>query len=301
MPQPAVVNHDVHGLRREVNIDGPNTPVETKTVFTSIDDDTRTSIDNKRWFMWEPGDKIWVKNGGTWIESNPTDITSAQSKAKFVFDANLNDPAGYTVAYTGKNATSATTVTIANVQNQANWNDGSHIGVSGDCGVATAHKIPGGYQFRLAHKAAYLLIYPYMGVTGNYKLKKIEIFGDGQHIAGTFDFGPNVTGGGLANIPVSGTSKDSITLNLGTSELDLDNTVPDLSSTTATFNHCFIVIRTGHTSSPSTTPWRTPQARKSPSSKTRRHEIRCQRASATFVHELKDAMVTLPLYFLSTV
>ena len=71
----------------EVNIDGPNTPVETKTVFTSIDDDTRTSIDNKRWFMWEPGDKIWVKNGGTWIDSNPTDITSAQSKAKFVFDA----------------------------------------------------------------------------------------------------------------------------------------------------------------------------------------------------------------------
>ena len=278
----------------EVNIDGPNTPVETKTVFTSIDDDTRTSIDNKRWFMWEPGDKIWVKNGGTWIESNPTDITSAQSKAKFVFNENLTDPAGYTVAYTGKNATSATTVTIANVQNQTNWNDGSHIGVSGDCGVATAHKIPGGYQFRLEHKAAYLLIYPYMGVTGNYKLKKIEIFGDGQHIAGTFDFGPNVTGGGLADIPVSGTSKDSITLNLGTSGLDLDNTVPDLSSTTATFNHCFIVIAPG-------THELTFKYTVENSAGEEIAFIKDQEATKydangvyTFVHELKTRMVTHP-------
>ena len=236
----------------EVEIDDNNGGGKStaQTIFSSTDDDaTRTSIDNKALFYWEKGDKIWIDTGTGFEPSSQSDITTAkQARAKFVVDGNFIGNS-YKVLYTGytnndTTTTSYSTVTIAHQQTQKVWNDGSHLGTSGDCGTATAHKKPGGYQFSLEHKASYLIIYPYIdpSLSDSYTLEKIDIYADNDVIAGRYNFNFNT---GLAATPINGTGKSQITLNCGTSGFQLSNDVPDVTSTTNIPRHLFVVLAPG--------------------------------------------------------
>ena len=178
---------------------GQNIANSKQTIFLSGDDGaTRTSINNKRAFFWEKGDKIWIYDGSQWQQSTTSNIAAPKTpQAKFVLSGNYNEEE-YQLLYTGyANGDTATTqynkVTIADVQTQSAWNDGSHLGTSGDCGTATAYKQTNGtYRFSLEHKASYLLFYPYLhtDLTGDYTLEKIEVYSDlsASNIAGNFDF-----------------------------------------------------------------------------------------------------------------
>ena len=226
-----------------------------QTVFSCDDDLTRTSINNKRAFFWEVGDKIWVNDGTQWNKSTKSDITDPNTPtAKFVLPGSYTEEE-YQLLYTGYTAgDTATTqynkVTIANVQTQKAWNDGSHLGTSGDCGTAKAYKqTNGNYRFSLEHKASYLLIYPYIhtDLTGDYTLEKIEIYSDlsATDISGTFDF---TYADGLADHPDTGTGKQEITLNCGNlaaGEFGLLKTAPVLSDVNNAAPHCFVVIAPG--------------------------------------------------------
>ena len=234
----------------------PSATTTAQTVFSCGDDDqTRTSINNKRAFFWEKGDKIWIYDGSQWQKSTKSDIAAPQTpQAKFVLSGNYTDNE-YQLLYTGyANGDTATTqynkVTIADVQTQKTWNDGSHLGTSGDCGTARAYRQANNtYRFSLEHKASYLLFYPFLhtDLTGDYTLEKIEVYSDlsATNIAGTFDF---TFANGLANSPAAGTGKQEMTLNCGnlaTGEFGLPKTAPNLSDANNAAPHCFMVIAPG--------------------------------------------------------
>lgn len=231
-----------------------------QTSFSSGDDDAsrvslKTSINNKRAFFWEIGDKIWVSDGTNYEKSAKSDIAAPKtSAAKFTLNGSYTADT-YQVLYTGyANGDTATTqynkVTVADVQTQKAWNDGSHLGTSGDCGTATAYKQANGtYRFSLEHKASYLLFYPFLnaGLAGDYTLEKIEVYSDlsASNIAGTFDF---TFANGLANSPAAGTGKQEMTLNCGnlaTGEFGLPKTAPNLSDVNNAAPHCLMVIAPG--------------------------------------------------------
>ena len=230
------------------DIQMPDNKKETmvkQTIFFTEDEGTRTSMDTERAFYWELGDKIWVKNGNSFISSSSSNITARRDMAKFIFDDVLNGDE-YPVFYTGytgtlfvdTTSTSATSVTIASSQTQSAWNNSEHLAISGDCGVATAKKkeTDRTYHFKLQHKAAYLIFYPYLGASqaalGAHRLLRIEIVTDGTDIAGTYDFDIN----GLGDTPTNTGTNDAVTLNCGTSGFPL--------STVAT-NPGFVVIHPG--------------------------------------------------------
>ena len=227
-----------------------------QAVFSCGDDDlTRTSINNKRAFFWEVGDKIWVNDGSEWNKSTKSDIAAPNTPtAKFVLPGSYTEEE-YQLLYTGyANGDTATTqynkVIVADVQTQKAWNDGSHLGTSGDCGTARAYKQGNGsYRFTLNHKASYLLFYPYLhtDLTGDYTLEKIEVYSDlsASNIAGTFDF---TYDDGLADHPDAGTGKQEITLNcrnVAGTGFGLLKTAPVLSDVNNAAPHCFMVIAPG--------------------------------------------------------
>lgn len=242
------------------NTAGKNPTVQT--VFSCGDDDlTRTSINNKRAFFWEKGDKIWIYDGSQWQKSTKSDIAAPQTpQAKFTLNGSY-DKENYQLLYTGyTNGDTATTqynkVTIADVQTQKAWNDGSHLGTSGDCGTARAYRQANNtYRFSLEHKASYLLFYPFLhtDLTGDYTLEKIEVYSDlsASTIAGTFDF--DFTNGllnsdGTPKTPDAGTAKQEMTLNCGnlaTGEFGLPKTAPNLSDVNNAAPHCLMVIAPG--------------------------------------------------------
>lgn len=220
-----------------------------QTIFSLADDDgTRTSINRKANFFWEVGDKIWVDGGLGYKQSSQSNITTAkQPSAKFVVDSTFTTEP-LKVIYTGyANGDTTQTyynkVTIADQQTQQAWNDGSHLGTSGDCATGLAYKMSGGYKFTLDHKASYLIFYPYLYSSmggSNYTLQKIEIIADGQYVAGQFDF---TFANGLADTPIAGQGKQGVTLTCGDNFL-LSTDIPDLTAST-TYNHCYVVIAPG--------------------------------------------------------
>ncbi|MBR5918856.1 MAG: hypothetical protein IKZ83_03020, partial [Prevotella sp.] len=239
-----------------------------QTVFSCGDDDlTRTSINNKRAFFWGVGDKIWVKaNGGNisgYIKSTGSSIAAPNTPtAKFVIPLpNRYFPDNTQLSYTGyANGDTTTTqynrVTVADVQTQTAWNDGSHLGASGDCGTATAFKQDdGSFRFTVEHKASYLLFYPYLhtDLTGDYTLQKIEVYSDlsASNIAGTFDFdfaNGLLDSDGTTKTPLNDSGKLEITLNCGNlaaGEFGLPKTAPVLSDVNNAAPHCFMVIAPG--------------------------------------------------------
>ena len=205
-----------------------NTTNEAVTTFVSGDElATRTSMDHniggKGKFFWTTGDNIWINTGATSIGSTSSSINNKTAHARFYFSTALSG-ASYPVTYTGKASTKGDEVTIATTQTQSAPNNADHLGVSGDCGTATAHRdaATGIYNFKLEHKAAYLCFQPRS--TNPYvnrsKLIKIEVTSD-KPLAGTYGFSAS----GLSATPLSGASK---TIVLNTNQFALDNTTADL-------------------------------------------------------------------------
>ena len=161
-------------------------------------------------FYWTQGDKLWINNAASLIQSSDDDITGKATTAKFYFTGTYNEQS-YSVRYTGKGNNTGDKVTIKSEQEQTTPNDGSHIGTDGDCGTATAtRKGAGKYEFTLSHKASYITFIPYYSheFAEDVKVTQITVTAD-EVLAGKFDFDDN----GLKRVSVSD-PKTSITLKL---------------------------------------------------------------------------------------
>ena len=165
------------------------------TVFTTGGDETtRTSLDLNAYFYWTANDKIWVdvaEDGSYATSSDDMEMSSDKRLAKFIFAGKTMDKSPYELTYTGINATSGTSVTIAQDQSQAP-NLPAKIGENGDCATAVATRnAKGQYVFTLQHKAHYLIFQPYKDsdIPKDWKLKNIEIISlDDENLCGTYDF-----------------------------------------------------------------------------------------------------------------
>ena len=168
-----------------------------RTVSRTAGAYTGTRLD----FYWTAEDKIWVTDDdGQLKQSQGDDIqqrldethTTITPKAKFLMPGKYGAAAaGYKVRYTGKNGLKDK-VTIAATQTQTTPKDASHIGESGDCGIATAtyNSSDGSYRFSLTHAAAYLTFMPFSSLpamTTEFKLEKIKVSAN-QAICGEFNF-----------------------------------------------------------------------------------------------------------------
>ena len=184
----------------------PVNPSEEKmTVFASVTDGTRTTIDANGIFRWQTvrvnnddiNDQIWIDKDGTGasfsLQSSSSEFYADNRMGKFYFRGSLGAPK-YWLSYTGHGSTTGDEVTIAANQQQLGWDNASHIGTSGDCAVDTAFRdnATGNYSFTLQHKANYLIFQPYApaSTTSNpYRLSEIEILDtEGNVLAGTFPF-----------------------------------------------------------------------------------------------------------------
>lgn len=203
---------------------------------------TRTTatytLGNSAKVFWQASDKVFVKDdAGVYHQSNAANIYDSNNKTRAIFNFNSGT---YTldnrdVHYTGLNGTDANTVTIAKEQKQVNANDFSHLGKSGDCGVAKAQGSNGNYKFTLQHKASYLCFVPRCMNTAlgpNINLKKITVKAN-QPIAGKYDF----TNGTLVQ-KAGETYSNTITLETG--NFSLNTTTADV-----TKNGAYMVIAPG--------------------------------------------------------
>lgn len=208
----------------------PTTDPDLKglTAFAIADNATRTAgayTGTRLDFYWTAEDKIWVTDDdGQLKQSQGDDIqqrldeahTTITPKAKFLMPGKYGAAAaGYKVRYTGKNGLKDK-VTIAATQTQTTPKDASHIGESGDCGIATAtyNSSDGSYRFSLTHAAAYLTFMPFSSqepVSTSCKVEKIKVSAD-QALCGQFDF--NDTGIDIGTRPTPAATNQSIELNL---------------------------------------------------------------------------------------
>ena len=198
------------------------------TAFTMGDEGTRTTADYDGTgisFYWTKDDRLWVnKNTNPMLPADleqdaDNEINAAinggatkVATSKFYFNGTFTEPE-YIVRYTGKNG-KKDKVTIATTQAQPNFNDATHLGESGDCGVGKATRNGGKYYFTLQHKAAYLTFIPHTSLwfMPTVFLKQIKVTAD-QAIAGEFDF--TDTGIDVASRPAADPSNQSITLTIG--------------------------------------------------------------------------------------
>lgn len=195
---------------------------------------TRTSLDvtlpggTTVDYFWEQGDNIWTDDG-THAEAQ---IAAKSATALFRFSKAYTTPQ-VSIYYPGQNATTYNQVTIAAEQTQTVPNSTTHLGTSGDCGTATAHKqLDGTYQFGLDHKAAYICLLPRSSnaYIQRSKIFKIEIISE-DNIAGTYTLG-------TAGLTGAGSSK-TITLTTGNG-FDVTNT-----ATNQSLNAAYAVIAPG--------------------------------------------------------
>lgn len=176
-------------------------------------------------FYWEGGDAIYVnsvQSDGTTSNGissaiagkvNGSTSFTTQSFATFTGTVpTLTTGGSYKIRYTGtgsytsynqRNTTSLTTTSNANTlvippyQTMATLGSTTHFGTAGDCGTTTATaKSDGTYQFKLDHKAAYLIIMPRWGTGGTnttYKLKSVTVtsYTAGNNLSGSFSFDDN--------------------------------------------------------------------------------------------------------------
>nr|WP_311151156.1 hypothetical protein [uncultured Prevotella sp.] len=189
-------------------------------------------------FFWTQGDKLWINNAASLIQSSDDDITGKAATAKFYFTGTYNEQS-YSVRYTGKGNNTGDKVTIQSEQEQTTPNDGSHIGTDGDCGTATAtRKGAGRYEFTLSHKASYITFIPYYSheFSEDVKVTQIKVTAD-EVLAGKFDFDDN----GLKRTSVSD-PKTSITLKLNGGDT---NGFPIPTSSTYAKNAAIMVLAPG--------------------------------------------------------
>lgn len=167
---------------------------EQLTVFSSDPLSTKTTMDVNRNFYWNSYEKIWVKTAeDTYLDSYRSELIPNGSgkypSAKFYFNQNLKEES-YEIYYTGNYSSSAQNVTIYQAQQQSSWDNADHLGWSGDCGTATAIKQANNkYDFKLNHKAAYLIFRPYKAtnITASWKIMSIEIIdNDGNTLCGKY-------------------------------------------------------------------------------------------------------------------
>jgi hypothetical protein len=206
-----------------------NTSAKQTITFVSGEETTRTSMggaytDASFPFYWEKNDAIWV-NGTDKITG---DNTATAAHANFTGSVTAAD--SYNIRYTGTGSYNTTnsrtgitvnttsdgnTLVIPPVQSIATWAEGaatSRIGANGDCGTATATGSGTSYSFKLAHKAAYLIIMPRWGTGGTnttYKLKSVTVTThDGAHLlSGRFSFSDTGIGSAVTNTKGSATIK----------------------------------------------------------------------------------------------
>ena len=222
--------------------------VTKKQTLFSSGDNTRTSMDANRKFYWSEGDQIYVNTtGDTYQRTSSITLSSDKRTADFLLEGvSLEEPT-CSVMYIGNGTNTASTttddmeVTILNSQVQTEWDNGDHVGPSGDCGLdlAIRNETSGKYTFKLNHKAAYLVFQPYKiaDVTKKWTLMKIEIITDGTtNVAGTYPFGT-----GQLDIDNATTTSNTVTLTCGTAGFDLDFK-PESS---APGKSCFAVIQPG--------------------------------------------------------
>ena len=174
------------------------------TTFSAGDPTTRTSMESNGKFFWEAGDKIYVKDdNGAWHASSNSP-TGKTDNFKFKVPGTYTAHTSYEVYYPGQGGSNNQAV-IAASQSQAEPNTTAHFGAAGDCGMATATKVPGKQQFAftLDHKAAYLLFLPRTSNTILHKcyLTKVEVNSDND-ITDTYTLNPvtgKLTGTGTGN------------------------------------------------------------------------------------------------------
>ena len=172
----------------------PTIPNDDKnlTTFAAGAPTTRTSMESNGKFFWEAGDKIYVKDdGGTWHASSNSP-TGKTDNFKFKVPGTYTVHNSYEVYYPGQGG-SNDQAKISASQSQAEPNTTAHFGAAGDCGMATATKVPGKQQFAftLDHKAAYLLFLPRTSNTILNKcyLTKVEVNSD-DDITDTYTLDP---------------------------------------------------------------------------------------------------------------
>lgn len=203
---------------------------------------TRTSasyqVGGEAKVSWAGTDKIFVQDdAGTFYQSTAAHFinTLDKSRADFTLNNGTYTQNNREIRYTGVNGSNANTVTIASTQVQSSPNNFEHLGVSGDCGIATAKGANDSYYFTLEHKSAYLCFLPRTTNTALQacKLIRIVVYSDNE-IAGNF----GLTNAGLSSAPVSAGSHE-ITLTTG-SGFPLTNSTTDIST-----NGAYMVIAPG--------------------------------------------------------
>ena len=216
---------------------------KNSTLFSSGDEGTRTSMDAQRKFYWSEGDQIYVNTTGTtYQKTSSSTLAEDKRTASFLLEGVSLKEHECSVMYIGNGTNTASTttddieVTILNSQVQTEWDNGDHVGPSGDCGldIATRNETTGKYTFKLNHKAAYLVFQPYKiaDVTKKWTLMKIEIITDGTtSVAGTYPFGT-----GQLDIDNATNTSNTVTLTCGTAGFDLESSAS---------KSCFAVIQPG--------------------------------------------------------
>ena len=221
----------------------PTIPNDDKnlTTFAAGTPTTRTSMESNGKFFWEAGDKIYVKDdNGAWHASSNSP-TGKTYNFKFKVPGTYTAHTSYEVYYPGQGG-SNDQAKISASQSQSEPNTTTHFGAAGDCGMATATKVPGKQQFAftLDHKAAYLLFLPRTSNTilHDCYLTKVEVNSDND-ITSTYTLNPTtgkLTGTGFGKQIIISTGGSGTYAN----GFPLTN-----NATSAATNGAYVVIKPG--------------------------------------------------------
>ena len=221
----------------------PTMPNDDKnlTTFAAGTPTTRTSMESDGKFFWEQGDKIYVKDDNNTWHASSNSPTGKTDNFKFKVPGTYTAHTSYEIYYPGQGGSNDQAVITAS-QSQAEPNTTTHFGAAGDCGMATATKVPGKQQFAftLDHKAAYLLFLPRTSNTILNKcyLTKVEVNSDND-ITDTYTLDP-ATG----KLTGTGTGKQIVLTTKGSGTYA--NGFPLTNSTTsAATNGAYMVIKPG--------------------------------------------------------
>ena len=222
----------------------PTIPNDDKnlTTFAAGTPTTRTSMESDGKFFWGAGDKIYVKDDNNTWHASSNSPAGKTDNFKFKVPGTYTAHTSYEVYYPGQGGSNDQAV-IAASQSQAEPNTTTHFGAAGDCGMATATKVPGKQQFAftLDHKAAYLLFLPRTAntVLHDCYLTKVEVNSDND-ITSTYTLDP--TTGKLTG---TGTGKQIVLTTKSTSGT-YENGFPLTNSTaSAATNGAYMVIKPG--------------------------------------------------------
>ena len=221
----------------------PTIPNDDKnlTTFAAGTPTTRTSMESDGKFFWEQGDKIYVKDDNNTWHASSNSPTGKTDNFKFKVPGTYTAHTSYEVYYPGQGGSNDQAV-IAASQSQSEPNTTTHFGAAGDCGMATATKVPGKQQFAftLDHKAAYLLFLPRTSNTILNKcyLTKVEVNSDND-ITDTYTLDP-----AIGKLTGTGTGKQIVLKTKGSGTYANGFPLTN-NSTNAATNGTYVVIKPG--------------------------------------------------------